>query len=919
MAAAEEVGRQMIGGRNAQTMGSVKAGIKVDVSRISSVSMAFKDLLKQLKDVRSELTSIGKLSGKALPGSGPTSSGYLPAAVNTSPPRSGGSFLPGILGGGGKGGAGGGGGGGIGTPGSTTGYLSGSGWGAAAVGIGQAVGSAVGAVDNRINGNMGYALPADRLSVVQQQMTGLSQNQVANQYRKPLANYRLGQGGINSLLTNQTRYGIDAGKQAAGYEALRTVSGFSLSTQDLVGIQNQLTSPQVANRLFNMTGGFNFNQAGGGSADLFKSFQKLSKLQGLDNPNILKGAFQQGSFTRANLSNLGLDSTTQDLLLQYAQQNQTFKKKGGKGDYDPSKKEDTKLMGVENNYATQNEETDRVKTMRDENMYRRQADNYAALEKSNQSLIKALGSLEDKLSGLIGARASTRPWQKALGGVLGIAGGIGMFINPVVGAGLLGASAAVNGAGDPMPQAGGVKAASVGGSASDANDSNISVPIGYGNQRASLAALKTRADFKSMKPAMQDRLLRMFRENPNVGIGQGFRSSADQENMFRSRYRPTNKNTGITWMGQNWEHVSGAPAAPPGKSMHEIGLAADLVGDTNWVSANASRFGLKNFANVNGEKWHVQPSELPNSRTEYEKSSGKPVDTSSTFGAADAARTGTGTSSGGSDTSSAASITSSGPNAYTGFSIQDVLNQVLGQRPVGNGGSSSVRASKPSNGANPTATTTGGTPASIAPAGTLAGAQVAQYAWNAGFRGQDLVNIVAIAKRESSWKPTVFNGNKKTGDESYGLTQINMLGSMGPARRKQFGITSNDQLFDPQTNMNAAFKLYSSSGNKLTAWGGYKGKSNTFNTNTAAAQQAVTDAHLGDPMPQGPVDFGSRGPAPRMNSMPSNVQVHSSPQISMPVKFEFNGVPSTIDMKDIASKLMAMIKTEAELEGMRIS
>lgn len=914
MAAAEEVGRQMIGGRNAQTMGSVKAGVKVDVSRISSVTSAFKSLLKTLKDVRSELTGIGKASSNALPGSGPVSSGYLPKTTNSSAPRSaGGSFLPGILGGRPGGPPG------VAPPGGVTGYLSGTGWGGIAAGVGQGVGSMVGAVDNRVNANMAYALPADRLSVVQQQMTGLSQNQVANQYRKPLANYRLGQGGVNSLLTNQTRYGIDAGKQAAGYEALRTVSGYSVGTQDLVNMQNQLTSPQVANRLFNMTGGFNFNKAGGGAADLFSSFQRLSKIQGLDNPNILKGAFQQGSFTRANLSNLGIDSSTQDLLLQYAQENQTFKKKGGKGDYDPSKKADRKLMGIESNYATQNEETDRLKVQRDENMYRRQADNYASLEKSNQGLIKALGSLEDKLSGLIGARTSSRPWQKAAGGLLG-AVGAGLLFTPLapLGAVAIGAGAALGGAGDPTPQAGGVKAASVGGSASDANDSNIAIPVGYGNQKASLSQIKNRADFKSMKPIMQDRLLRMFRANPNVGIVNGFRSSADQEKLFRSRYRPTNKNTGITWMGQNWEHVSGAPAAPPGKSMHEIGLAADLVGDTSWVSANASRFGLKNFANVNGEKWHVQPSELPNSRTEYEKSSGKPVDTSATFGAADAAASGA-TSSGSGSSGGYSGPTSSGPNAYTGFSIQDVLNTVLGQRPMGSG-ASSARSSKPSNSANPTATTSGGTPSSIAPSGTLAGEQVARDAWNAGFRGQDLVNIVAIAKRESRWKPTAFNGNKKTGDESYGLTQINMLGNMGPARRKQFGITSNEQLFDPQTNMNAAFKLYQGSGNKLTPWGGYNGKSNTFNTDIAGAQQAVTNAHLGDPMPQGPVDFGvSRGPASRTNSMPSNVQVHSSPQITMPVTFEFNGVPSTIDMKDIASKLMAMIKTEAELEGMRIS
>jgi hypothetical protein len=74
--------------------------------------------------------------------------------------------------------------------------------------------------------------------------------------------------------------------------------------------------------------------------------------------------------------------------------------------------------------------------------------------------------------------------------------------------------------------------------------------------------------------------------------------------------------------------------------------------------------------------------------------------------------------------------------------------------------------------------------------------------------------------------------------------QINMIGSLGPARLAQFGLSSNDQLLDPQTNMNAAFRMYSSSGNSLHAWGGYKGMSNTFGTDMAAAEQVVIDANL---------------------------------------------------------------------------
>lgn len=141
--------------------------------------------------------------------------------------------------------------------------------------------------------------------------------------------------------------------------------------------------------------------------------------------------------------------------------------------------------------------------------------------------------------------------------------------------------------------------------------------------------------------------------------------------------------------------------------------------------------------------------------------------------------------------------------------------------------------------------------------GPLDRTQLAQLFHEAGFRGENLVSMVAIAMRESSGDPAAFNGNRATGDQSYGLTQINMLGGMGPERRKAFGLTSNDQLFDPQTNARVAYEL-SNNGTDLSPWGAYKGLANTYNTDVSAARAAVAEAEaqglLGTPFDGARVD-----------------------------------------------------------------
>lgn len=93
--------------------------------------------------------------------------------------------------------------------------------------------------------------------------------------------------------------------------------------------------------------------------------------------------------------------------------------------------------------------------------------------------------------------------------------------------------------------------------------------------------------------------------------------------------------------------------------------------------------------------------------------------------------------------------------------------------------------------------------------------------YKAGFRGNALSMAYAIVMAESGGRASAFNGDTSTGDQSYGLFQINMLGAMGPERRRQYGLSSNEDLFDPLTNAKVAFKM-SNGGKNWNPWSTYK-------------------------------------------------------------------------------------------------
>jgi hypothetical protein len=129
----------------------------------------------------------------------------------------------------------------------------------------------------------------------------------------------------------------------------------------------------------------------------------------------------------------------------------------------------------------------------------------------------------------------------------------------------------------------------------------------------------------------------------------------------------------------------------------------------------------------------------------------------------------------------------------------------------------------------------------------LSAEQIARHAYEAGFRGQGLTTAVAVALAESGGRTTAHNATPP--DNSYGLWQINMLGALGPERRHQYHLKSNDQLFDPDTNARVATSI-SSDGHDFTPWSTYT--NGAYKDHLTAARKAAQDVtkHHGKPHAQ---------------------------------------------------------------------
>ena len=102
----------------------------------------------------------------------------------------------------------------------------------------------------------------------------------------------------------------------------------------------------------------------------------------------------------------------------------------------------------------------------------------------------------------------------------------------------------------------------------------------------------------------------------------------------------------------------------------------------------------------------------------------------------------------------------------------------------------------------------------------LSDSQLASLARQAGFEENTIPTIVGTLGPSRM----ALNPDRSTGDESYGLMQVNMIDypdyQLGQSRLREFGLKAKSDLYDPLTNMRAAKRIFDTQG--PNAWSVYK-------------------------------------------------------------------------------------------------
>lgn len=159
---------------------------------------------------------------------------------------------------------------------------------------------------------------------------------------------------------------------------------------------------------------------------------------------------------------------------------------------------------------------------------------------------------------------------------------------------------------------------------------------GYSGAKRTESALLAWSVWNRFDPEFRRRLKMLMDAsidaNHPTGIGGGWRSSVTQRAGFLDRHDRVLVGGCCKFEGKRYKLKKGrAHMAPPGLSYHESTtkdgkcLAADMVGDMRWMADHCSKFGLRHFEKVNGEIWHLQPVEVPGSRSYYSSERYEPL------------------------------------------------------------------------------------------------------------------------------------------------------------------------------------------------------------------------------------------------------------------------------------------------------
>jgi hypothetical protein len=301
------------------------------------------------------------------------------------------------------------------------------------------------------------------------------------------------------------------------------------------------------------------------------------------------------------------------------------------------------------------------------------------------------------------------------------------------------------------------------------------------------------ADAEGLDPRFSGAIQAMIAaSHGKLYIESGYRSDATQAALFAGAV----KKYGSPEAARKW-------VAPPGHSNHNKGWAVDLGGDIELAHQLAPQFGL--VFPMSWEPWHIEPTWAREKGSAQAYTDGpigttnpqtdpsfiqQPQNLLATLASAMKGNIVDAGGTGGQQVQAQAGAGASGGGATSGGASTDATS--LYQK---------LRAS------------------GLDPAHAAAG--------------------VAIAGRESSYNASAHNPNRSTGDDSYGLFQINKLNGM----HSQY---SNDSLLTVEGSVAAFADMVKNSG--LQPWGGYKGVAWSNGTNlqnaVAASGGEVTLADL---------------------------------------------------------------------------